>query len=157
MTQNKLDISQASLAIKENRFAAALTYLKSNLKENPDHIDSLYLAAVSSRYLKKFDLSKEYLERLLIITPDMGRAYQELGHLNRDIGNTENSITHYRQACELNPALLASWKAIFNYFVEHNNQPAADHALEHINKLQSIPNVLLYINQILNEGKLGIA
>ena len=94
MTQNKLDISQASLAIKENRFAAALTYLKSNLKENPDHIDSLYLAAVSSRYLKKFDLSKEYLERLLIITPDMGRAYQELGHLNRDIGNNENSITH---------------------------------------------------------------
>ena len=40
----------------------------------------------------------------------MGRAYQELGHLNRDNGNEEDSIKHYRQACELNPALPSSWK-----------------------------------------------
>jgi hypothetical protein len=38
------------LAVKENRFADALKILEINLSKYPDHIDSLYLAAVSSRY-----------------------------------------------------------------------------------------------------------
>ena len=87
----------------------------------------------------------------------MGRAYQELGHINRDMGNEQKAITHYRQACELNPALLASWNSLYKYFNENNNKPAADHALEQINKLKSLPGVLLYIEQILNEGRLGLA
>ena len=103
-----LDVSKASTAVKEARFIEALRILKSNLSEDPNHLDSLYLSAVSSRYLKNFDDSKKFIERLLINAPDMGRAYQELGHLNRDSGDEENAIRYYRQACELNPALPAS-------------------------------------------------
>jgi len=157
MTENKLDISRATEAIKDARFVDALSLLESNLEKDPNHIDSLYLAAVSSRYLKNYDEAKKYIESLLSQAPDMGRAYQELGHLNRDIGNQENSIAHYRQACELNPALLSSWKALYDYFRAGNNKPAADHAFMQMNTLQSIPSILLYISQILNEGKLGIA
>ncbi|GIS75745.1 MAG: hypothetical protein CM1200mP12_14640 [Gammaproteobacteria bacterium] len=87
----------------------------------------------------------------------MGRAYQELGHLNRDMGDEEKAVVHYRQACELNPALLAAWNSLYEYFIKNNNKPAADHALEQINKLQSLPGVLLYVDQILNEGRLGLA
>ena len=50
-----VDINEATLAVKENRFAEALKILEINLSRYPDHIDSLYLAAVSSRYLKKFE------------------------------------------------------------------------------------------------------
>ena len=157
MTENKLDISRATEAIKDARFVDALSLLESNLEKDPNHIDSLYLAAVSSRYLKNYDEAKKYIESLLSQAPDMGRAYQELGHLNRDIGNQEKSIAHYRQACELNPALLSSWKALYDYFRAGNNKPAADHAFMQMNTLQSIPSILLYISQILNEGKLGIA
>ena len=157
MTQNKLDISQATEALKGTRFVEALSLLELNLEKDSNHIDSLYLAAVCSRYLKNYDDSKKYIQSLLSQSPDMGRAYQELGHLNRDMGNQENSIAHYRQACELNPALLASWKALYDYFRISKNKPAADHAYMQINTLQSIPSVLLYISQILNEGKLGIA
>ena len=157
MTENKLDTSRATEAIKDARFVEALNLLESNLIKDPKHIDSLYLAAVSSRYLKNYDEAKKYIESLLSQAPDMGRAYQELGHLNRDTGNQENSIAHYRQACELNPALLSSWKALYDYFRTNNNKPAADHAFMQMNTLQSIPSVLLYISQILNEGKLGIA
>ena len=157
MTQNKLDISQATEALKGTRFVEALSLLELNLEKDSNHIDSLYLAAVCSRYLKNYDDSKKYIESLLSKAPDMGRAYQELGHLNRDMGNGENAIAHYRQACELNPALLASWKALYDYFRISKNKPAADHAYMQINTLQSIPSVLLYISQILNEGKLGIA
>ena len=152
-----LDLSEATDAVKEGSFEHALNLLKIILKDHPDHIDSLYLAAVSSRYLKQFEDSKKYIEQLLYKVPDMGRAYQELGHLNRDMGDEEQAVVHYRQACELNPALMAGWNFLYQYFVKNNNKPAADHALEQINKLQSLPGVLLYIDQILNEGRLGMA
>ena len=115
------------------------------------------MTAVSTRFLKRFNDSRKHIEHLLFNAPDMGRAYQELGHLNRDIGNEEKSITHYRQACELNPALPASWNALHKYFEKINNKPAADHALEQIKKLQTLPGQLLFIEQILNEGRLGLA
>jgi Flp pilus assembly protein TadD len=87
----------------------------------------------------------------------MGRAYQELGHLNRDMGNEEKAVMHYRQACELNPALPSSWNYLYQYFEKIENEPAADHALEQIKKLQTLPGLLLFIEQILNEGRLGLA
>ena len=152
-----VDLNDATQAVKDSRFKDALNLLKTILKENPNHIDSLYLAAVSARYLKQFDDSKQYIEHLLLNAPDMGRAYQELGHLNRDMGNEEKAAAHYRQACELNPALLAAWNSLYRYFTSNNNRPAADHALEQINKLKSLPCSLLYIDQILNEGRLRVA
>ena len=157
MSKTQLDTSKAIKAVKETRFIEALRLLKLNLEKDPNHIDSLYLAAVSSRYLKSFDDSKKYIEALLMNAPDMGRAYQELGHLNRDTGNEEDAIRHYRQACELNPALTSCWQALYNYFKGNKNKPAADHAYMQMNTLQSMPRTLLYISQILNEGKLGIA
>ena len=156
-TTLSVDLSEATDAVRDGNFEHAFNLLKIILKDHPEHIDSLYLAAVSSRYLKKFDESKEYIEKLLTTAPDMGRAYQELGHLNRDMGKEEKAVVHYRQACELNPALIAGWNFLYQYFVKNNNKPAADHALEQINKLKSLPGVLLYIDQILNEGRLGMA
>ena len=156
-TTLSIDLSDATEAVKESKFKHALNLLENILKDHPDHIDSLYLAAVSTRYLKRFDDAKSHIEKLLTIAPDMGRAYQELGHLNRDMDNEEQAVVHYRQACELNPALFASWNYLYEYFAKNNNKPAADHALEQINKLQSLPGVLLYIDQILNEGRLGMA
>ena len=61
-TALSVDLSEATEAVKESRFEDALNLLKITLKEHPDNIDSLYLAAVSARYLKKFDDSKrDYL------------------------------------------------------------------------------------------------
>ena len=152
-----VDLSEATQAVKENRFEDALSLFEIILKDHPDNIDALYLASVSSRYLKKFDDSQKYIEHLLLNAPDMGRAYQELGHINRDMKNDEKAVINYRQACELNPALLASWKMLYQYFVKNKNQPAADHAQQQIKKLESLPAALLYIDQILNEGRLGLA
>ena len=152
-----VDLSEATQAVKESRFQDALNLLEIILENQPGNVDSLYLAAVCARYLKKFDDSQQYIENLLINAPDMGRAYQELGHLNRDLGNEDKAVMHYRQACELNPALLAPWHSLYAYFKKHKNQPGIDHALEQINRLESIPPSLLYIEQILNEGRLGIA
>jgi tetratricopeptide (TPR) repeat protein len=84
----------------------------------------------------------------------MGRAYQELAHLNRDKGNKVQSIGYYRQATEHNPALLASWNELHKFSLESNNRLSAKHALEKIEHLKSLPNILLHINQIFNEGNI---
>jgi tetratricopeptide (TPR) repeat protein len=117
-------------------------------------MDSLYLAAVCSRYLKRYTDAESYLKKLLSIAPDMGRAYQELAHLNRDKGNKVQSIGYYRQATEHNPALLASWNELHKFSLESNNRLSAKHALEKIEHLKSLPNILLHINQIFNEGNI---
>ena len=152
-----VDLSEATQAVKENRFEDAISLFEIILKDHPNNIDALYLASVSSRYLKKFDDSQKYIEELLLNAPDMGRAYQELGHINRDMKNDEKAVINYRQACELNPALLASWNMLYQYFIKNKNQPAADHAQQQIQKLEALPAALLYIDQILNEGRLGLA
>ena len=108
-TSFAIDLNDATQAVKESRFQDAYNLLSIVLKEHPENIDSLYLASVSTRYLKKFEESKKHIEQLLVKAPDMGRAYQELAHLYRDMGNEERAVNYYRQACELNPALLASW------------------------------------------------
>ena len=74
MTEDKLnidettlsvDLSEATEAVKEARFEDALSLLSIVLKDHPDNIDVLYLAAVSARYLKKFDDSKKYIDWLM--------------------------------------------------------------------------------------------
>ena len=49
MSETKIDISRASKAIRDSRFVEALSMLESNLAKDPDHLESLYFAAVCSR------------------------------------------------------------------------------------------------------------
>ena len=157
MTKPVLHTSAVIKLIKENRFEEAYSYILLNLENDSNHIESLYFGAVCSRYLKNFNQSKEYLERLLLLSPDMGRAYQELGHLSRDRGNLERASGYYRQACEMNPALIASWQFLFDFYKDIEKKEAAGHAFEQLQYLKSLPNILLHINQILYEGKLAEA
>ena len=154
MAKKSFNLEDIHKAVKEYRFEDGLRLIKNNLSSKPDHMDSLYLAAVCSRYLKRYTDAESYLKKLLSIAPDMGRAYQELAHLNRDKGNKVQSIGYYRQATEHNPALLASWNELHKFSLESNNRLSAKHALEKIEHLKSLPNILLHINQIFNEGNI---
>ena len=82
----QVDINEATLAVKENRFSDALKILEINLSKHNDHIDSLYLAAVSARYLKKFDESKQ--------------SYKIAAHLNTKHYNFEISPRINRKTYE---------------------------------------------------------
>ena len=63
-----VELSEATDAVKDGSFEHALNLLKVILKDHPDHIDSLYLAAVSSRYLRQFEDSKKFIEHLLLLS-----------------------------------------------------------------------------------------
>ena len=154
MSKKPFNLETIHIAVKEYRFDDALKLIQKNLKKDADHMDSLYLAAVCSRYKKNYKDAENYLRKLLSIAPDMGRAYQELAHLNRDKGNKIQATGYYRQATEHNPALLASWNELYKLAVESKNRGSARHAQEKIEQLKSLPNILLHINQILNEGNI---
>ena len=157
MTKQSPHTSLVIKLIKENKFEEAHKYVLLNLRQDSNHIESLYFGSVCARYLKNYQQSNDYLERLLTLSPDMGRAYQELGHLSRDRGNLELAAGYYRQACEMNPALISSWQFLYDYYKDIGKKDASSHALEQLENLKSLPNTLLYINQILYEGKLSEA
>ena len=154
MNDQSYNMEKIHKSVKEYRFDEALLLIRKNLTKNSDHKDSLYLAAVCYRYLKQFNLSKDFLKRLLTVAPDMSRAYQELGHLYRDSGNEQQAIAYYRQATDHNPALLASWKILYNYYDKTQNKASAKYSLDKIKDLEALPKVLLHINQILHEGNI---
>ena len=157
MTKQSPHTSLVIKLIKENKFEEAHKYVLLNLRQDSNHIESLYFGSVCARYLKNYQQSNDYLERLLNLSPDMGRAYQELGHLSRDRGNLELAAGYYRQACEMNPALISSWQFLYDYYKDIGKKDASSHALEQLENLKSLPNTLLYISQILYEGKLSEA
>jgi len=157
MTKQSPHTSLIIKLIKENKFEEAHKYILLNLRQDSNHIESLYFGSVCARYLKNYQQSNDYLERLLALSPDMGRAYQELGHLSRDRGNLELAAGYYRQACEMNPALISSWQFLYDYYKDIGKKDASNHALEQLDNLKSLPNTLLYISQILYEGKLSEA
>src|SRR6056300_1197506 len=154
MNDKSYNMEKIHKSIKEYRFDDALLLIKKNLIKDNNHKDSLYLAAVCHRYLKQFKLSREFLKKLLTVAPDMGRAYQELGHLYRDSGDEKQAIGYYRQATDHNPALLASWKLLYKYYDKTENISSAKYTLEKIEYLENLPKILLHINQILNEGNI---
>ena len=152
-----LVIKEASQAVKAHNFSHALYLLNQNLDQDPCHIDSLYLAAVCSRYMQSYDRAQHYLNQLLKLAPDMGRVHQELGHLKRATGEVETAIAQYRNACERNPGLLASWQMLFEFYKHQNNTNAANHVKEKIDRLNALPPALLHVTQILHEGRLAEA
>ena len=73
-TNVSLDLSDATQAVKENRFKDATTLLNRILKDQSENIDALYLSSVSYRYLKEFNTYERHKMNLFNITPYIGRA-----------------------------------------------------------------------------------
>ena len=100
-TSLSVDLNEATLAVKESRFADALKTLKINLSRYPDHIDSLYLAAVSARYLKKYDDAKKYIEIALSISPNNHYIMDSMGWLHFRMGNIEIALQFIEKAYKI--------------------------------------------------------
>ena len=78
-----------------------LSLLEIILESQPDNIDSLYLAAVCSRYLKDLMNRNNILKDCWLMLQIWGALIKSLGHLNRDMGNEDKAVMHYRQALSL--------------------------------------------------------
>ncbi len=147
-------LKEAKLLLKQNCLAQAIDVLKQLLVKQPNHADGLYFLAVCQRKSGKVDTALSTLHDLTTLHPDYARAYQEEGH--NYLTKNEVSAAHvaFERAVELNPALLASWKALAHYYDKIGNVEKGKEASNHITWLTDLPPQLLTVTSLIYENKL---
>lgn len=116
--------------------------------------DALYLLAVAQRYQRKLEHAGKTLRELLELHPENARAWQERGHVCLSENDLEKARTAYEQAVRRNPALLASWKALTNLYGTAGLNEQLAMAEREVTYLASLPDQLLGVLSLFNDGKL---
>ncbi|MCM8556605.1 tetratricopeptide repeat-containing sulfotransferase family protein [Sphingomicrobium sediminis] len=140
---------QIRAALQNGQFDDAYSLCEKVLAQEAASEEALYLAAVSARYAGKIAAARKHQRALLEQQPEFGRAFQEVGHLERDEGNRQAALTAYRRAVAANPMLEASWRAIAS-MAEAAEAKAAAARSAHLKTLS--PHVLAAGNH-LHEGR----
>lgn len=146
-------LKEAQIALTRSDFARAAQLTDEVLATSPDHIDALYIAAVAARYQKHYETASRQLEKLKQLSPEFGRAFQEEGHLALAMGQDARALIAYQRACEFNPALEASWRALAG-ILKKRNDPEQNAAQAQAERLKNLPRELVAVTGHLFEGKL---
>ena len=152
--QNKAGLASAQKKIVDGQFDAALATLSEVLRTDPALIDALYMKAVCERYLTKWDDAVATLDKLKSEAPEFGRAFQEEGHLYRVLGDEPKALYAYQRACQLNPALEASWRAQADILKSLGRDADARKAQGQADHLARQPKEVLAVSNFIYEGKL---
>ena len=139
------------------QFDSALQDIDRLLAIDPDNSEALYMAAVCYRYLARFGEAQACLESLKTLASDRGRVYQEQGHLNLARNRLPQALASYANACQLNPALLASWRNQARILEALKRPQDARLAEAQVQRLLSLPKVLVAVTDLLFQGRLAKA
>ncbi len=123
------------------------------LENNPHHVETLFTKAVISRLLEDDDTAYETLEQLHALAPEHGRAFQEKGQFWVKKKSLSNAIEAFEQAVKLDTALLVSWKVLTGLYQMSGDTAKASAATIHVNRLSQLPQALLNISSLINEGR----
>ncbi len=147
-------LKQAQAALQSGEFEAGLRNARAVLAEDAGDSDALYIAAVASRYLKRFYEAKDHLAQLHTAMPEYGRGWQEQGHLAVAMGDKPAALDAYVKATRFNPALEASWREQARLFAEMGRPADAQMAASQQQRLQNLPRELVAVTHHLAEGRL---
>jgi tetratricopeptide (TPR) repeat protein len=140
--------------MRDQKFKPAFDLITEQLQRQPNNPEWLYMAACCSRYLKHFDSAAKFIDQLLKLSPGNGRACQEKGHLLLAAGKPHQALPYYIQATQLNPALEASWRNQLKIYTAQGHSLGAEQAKSALNRLTSLPKILLLITDLIAEGRL---
>jgi len=154
MTPREDRLASARRAMQAGQFEQGLQDAETLLDQNGQDGEALYLAAVASRYLKRYSEAAAFLERLHTAMPEYGRAWQEAGHLARAEGNRAAAIEAFARAVRFNPVLEASWRALAELQAEAGRQAEAEAARAQTERLGRLPRELVAVSNHLHEGRL---
>ncbi|MCJ2182173.1 sulfotransferase [Novosphingobium sp. 1949] len=152
--QRAAHLAQGRKAIQAGHFEDGLTAARAALESAPDNADALYLATVACRYLARFAEAQRYLEELLAVLPEYGRAWQERGHLARAQSAPDAAIAAYARAVRYNPALEASWRAQGDLLLAQGRPAEAEAAHAQGRRIAALPRELVAVMNHLHEGRL---
>lgn len=143
--------------ITAGNLPTALQQLDALTGDVRDSADALYMRAVCYRHLGQLQQAAEVLRQLLSLAPNFSRGYQEQGHLLKGLGHNNEALAAYAQACRINPALLASWRAqleILKSLPGDNPERRRQFVEGQLRYLQALPKHLQAVSDMLHDGKL---
>lgn len=140
--------------MERSEFGAALAAAEMLLGKVPENRDVLYMVAVSQRYLQRIQDALATLARFEKLHPDYSRLYQERGHCYVAQRASAAAIEAYLRAVNLNPTLLASWKALQVLFRMTGQTANADTAASHVAKLSSLPAEIVSASDRFADGEI---
>ena len=147
-------IKAARMLMQAGSFDAASAKLEDLLIGCPDHQEGLYMAAVCSRYLQRYEKASDQLVTLKSSAPDYGRAFQEEGHLALAIGDYHAALTAFQAATRCNPALIASWQKQAALLQKAGRSDEADKASAQLTRVEALPKELFAVTNHIYEGRI---
>jgi tetratricopeptide (TPR) repeat protein len=148
------DLRSVQDKVIAGQYDVALTALADLLQSDPENPEALYMSAVCRRCKRDFEPALDCLDRLKSVAPEHGRAYQEEGHVYRDMGRDDDALLAYSRACRYNAALEASWREqlrILSARGMHRQAVQVGARLEH---LQELPPPLVAVMDLVGQGRL---
>lgn len=142
--------------IQQAKFAEAILLCQSQLEHNlqpSDKIEVLYLLVVGQRLQGDLHGALESNKILLKLNVEHARAWQENGYLYTALEEPKKAAQAFYQATQLNPALLASWRALAKVYAEQGQDQALQIANTQIDYLQQLPAPLLGAKDLYYDGQ----
>jgi len=154
MSNREETLKSARQALQSGKFDVGLDQAMTVLADDALEGEALYLAAVASRYLRRFDDAASHLAALHQAMPEYGRAWQEEGHLALARGNDGAALSAFARATRFNPALEASWREQAQLAAAAGRTAEANAAQAQLRRLAALPRELLAVTNHLAEGRL---
>ncbi|MFT4632570.1 MAG: tetratricopeptide (TPR) repeat protein [Candidatus Pseudothioglobus sp.] len=157
MSDKKVDLepilNRGREQLQAGNFQASATLAQQCLESQPNNTDALYMLAVSQRYLQDIPSALQTLNLLQIQDPTLGRAWQEVGHCQIALKQTDEALQSFQQAVQRNGSLLASWQAIVHLTSTIQQADWHQRAVNQSGKLSGLPPALLSVRNMISEGK----
>jgi tetratricopeptide (TPR) repeat protein len=163
-SKNHIKIDDIKRALQSGDTVNAISLSKQALNNQKDSLGNtqeknevLYILAVAQRTKGLIGEATETVKTLIATDPSHARAHQENGYLSLSVGNKPSAATAFANATRLNPALLSSWQKLAPLYGELNHAEAQAFATKRIDYLNKLPVEIRGAQDLMYEGKLGIA
>ena len=97
-----IQIDYIDILIKRQKYGQALDYAKKLYKNFPDDISSLKTLAVTLQQTDKQQESLDLYRKILDIEPMNAEVFISKGHLHKNFGELDKSISSYKKAYQVN-------------------------------------------------------
>ena len=159
--QSSADFDRSINAVKQlldqKRFGEADATISELVQLRPAHAEAQYVRAVVKRLCNQPDEAFHALDKLHEISPQHSRGFQERGFLWMAARDLRFSIGAFEKAVELDPALVTSWQALIRLYDMDGNKAGARKATIHADRLKALPQKILRVTTLINEGQLDKA
>jgi predicted Zn-dependent protease len=137
---------------KRGRHSEALAAAEALAGTAPNNREVLYLMAANQRCLNRVDEALATLERLEQEHPRFSLLLQERGYCYMTLRDGARAMAVFRQAVDLNPALLASWSMLERLCRMAGDVRGAAAASERVSALQRMAPEVVRAGRLFSDG-----